>query len=94
LQVRSLWPARYAETALESTNRELENPMTDALESLAIPTASLGYGTLVFAAVAGLCSSRQGSQIIALISDTFLWICYHLTNEWSIDTPASSSWWI
>jgi DNA polymerase theta len=48
----------------ESIYRELENPVVNAIVSLALETAGSGYGALVF------CSSRQACQSNAeLISD-------------------------
>ena len=48
-----------------SSHKELENPIVNAVVSLAVETASAGYGALVF------CSSRRGTQTMAqLISKT------------------------
>ena len=44
-----------------SEDRRLANPITNAMVSLAVDTASAGYGALVF------CGSRQGCQISAII---------------------------
>ena len=44
-----------------SYHPELDNPVSNAVVSLALETATSGYGALVF------CSSRQGSQATALL---------------------------
>lgn len=41
--------------------KQLSNPTTNAMVSLAVDTASAGYGALVF------CGSRQGCQMSAVI---------------------------
>ena len=57
-------PLVASRTIEQSLHRELEDPMLNAVVSLAVETAISGYGALVF------CSSRQGSQsTAALISN-------------------------
>ncbi|EXJ86604.1 DNA polymerase theta subunit [Capronia epimyces CBS 606.96] len=52
-------------TITRSDHRDLQNPMTNAVVALAVETALMGHGALVF------CSSRLGAERMAsLISDT------------------------
>lgn len=54
----SVLPTRHIES---SSHKELKNPVTNAVVSLAVETASTGYGALVF------CSGRQRCQSTALL---------------------------
>ena len=54
-------PPTAARTIEKSLHRELGNPLSNAVVSLAVETATTGYGVLVF------CSSRHGCQATAIL---------------------------